>query len=73
MMPQTPEERIEAYHYELEGARSEIRRHHELIVGLRDHLKWALDMIDDCVDGRWNQDFIDAYDEARRFLNREVG
>lgn len=62
--------------YELREARSEISRHHKLIVELRDGLEWALNMID------WAEtpdeifqlvgDDQTKYDHYRKLLNRQV-
>lgn len=52
---------------------SEIARHHELIIKLRETLKWTLGIIDNGVNGRWPDEFIEDYEAAQRFLNREVG
>lgn len=62
--------------YELREARSEISRHHKLIVELRDSLDWALNMIDwaDTPDEIFQLvgDDRDKYERSRRLLNRQV-
>lgn len=61
-------------HLELEEARSEIRRHHDLIVKLRDGLAWALDHVPPI--NLWaNDGFPDQakYEELQTLLRREVG
>lgn len=57
----------------LREAKSEIARHHDLIVELRNGLGWALDVIDAFVPAETLDVVCGAVIEWRHFLNREVG
>ena len=64
--------------YELDEARSEINRHHQLIAEMREGLEWALMMIQ--VIGQSSDDLFylrgddrEKFDRYERLLNRQVG
>lgn len=59
--------------HELAEARSEIARHHGLIVQLRDGLAWALEYIDNAVVGLWADGDYDRWVELQLLLKRGVG
>lgn len=56
--------------HEIDEARSEIGRHHDLIRDLRGHLEWALGVIP-VLPPRGPDER--RYIEAREFLHRDVG
>lgn len=58
--------------YELREARSEIRRHHDLIRDLRDGLEWALIVLDEVGLGTWNEEDDKRIGSLKRLLNRQV-
>lgn len=56
---------------ELQEAKSEIRRHHELIPKLRDGLYWALYLLKEEV--HLHGDDVDRVDDLLKLLNHGVG
>lgn len=58
--------------YELREAKSEIRRHHELITDLRDGLAWTLVMLDEVGLGTFNEEDDERISYLKRLLNRQV-
>lgn len=54
---------------ELREARSEIKRHHELIIELKECLEWALNKYEDADGTGVDQKMY----EIRKWLNRNIG
>ena len=61
---------IDYLRYEIREIKSEIARHHKLILKLREGLTWALDQIP---EEYTDLAAVNKISELKTFLNREVG